>query len=355
MSKELATQNTSRYVQALYNIGAGSSGMGDRDLLKLSKDSGYWSFGQDAEPVDEKEDVFVVNPESFREGFVAFNEKDNDIAGTENGDVADFLWQLGSAPSLDDHEYDHPLPQPKNARAKPIKYQFQLAIDLVCIEGPNKGAQLLYKNGSQGCRDMLGKLAGEIARRKEAGAEDYVPEVALYAEDYMHRSYGRIWKPKMEILAWRTMDDDVTRDAPAPAKVEDKRAAAKPAKADRKRAPEKDVEEDAPRGRGRRDERGGEVDTSDARRRAKPRNVEPEEPEYEEEGNDEEPAVMSAKNDRAEREDRPRGRGRPEPEARGGRRERPARDEEPRGRGRRGESDPEEAPRERRAAGRGRR
>jgi hypothetical protein len=350
MSKELATQNTSRYVQALHNIGAGSSGMGDRDLLKLNKDSGYWSFGQDAEPVDEKEDVFVVNPESFREGYVAFNEKDNDIAETENGDLADFLWQLGSAPSLDDHEYEHPLPQPKNNRAKPIKYQFQLAIDLVCIEGPNKGAQLLYKNGSQGCRDMLGKLAGEIARRKENGAADYVPAVALYAEDYVHRSYGRIWKPKMEILEWYTMDDDVlTIAAPAaakPAKVADKRAAPKAARADRKGTPADDVEEGYPSGRGRRDERDREeVDA----RIGRSRNVEPDDPAVVED--------RRGRRDRDEREevaeDRPRGRGRPERDERPAR---PARDEEPRGRGRRDE-EAEEGPRGRRAAsgGRGRR
>lgn len=355
MSKELATQNTSRYVQALYNINAGSSSLDGRDILKLTAE-GMWTFGQDNAEVDEQEDVFVINPESFREGYVAFDDKNN-LAVTIDDKDADFLWQIGSAPAIEDHEEDNPLEQPKSSRAPRIEYRHQLAIDLVCIEGPNKGAQLVYKCTSQGGRKMLGKLAGEIARRKERGDEDYVPAVSLWADDYWSRKWGRtIWNPQADILDWYTMEDDVLKDA-APKeerkseKRDGKRAASKPARADRKSAPEKDVEEDAPRGRGRRDERGGKVDRKGRGVDFKEIEKEIDEPEYEE---DEAPEEVA--------ETRPRGRGRstggvdrgrPEPEARGrGRRER---GEEPRGRSPRNEEEEEEAPRRRAAGGRGRR
>src|SRR5690606_10203838 len=253
-----------------------------------------------------------------------------------------FLWQIGSAPAIEDHEEDHPLEQPKSNRAPRIEYQYQLAIDLVCIEGPNKGAQLVYKPTSQGGRKMLGKLAGEIARRKERGDDDYVPSIALWADDYYSRKWGRtIWNPQADILDWYTMEDDVLKETAKPARAEkavDKRAAAKPAKADRRSAREEPEEEAAPRTRSRRDERGGAVEREE--RRGRPAPVE--EPEEE---------------DEAETVDaRPRGRGRPEPEARGGRRERPARDAEPRGRRPARDEEPEEEERApRRAAGRGRR
>lgn len=358
MSKELATQNTSRYVQALYNINAGSSSLDGRDILKLTAE-GMWTFGQDNAEVDEQEDVFVINPESFREGYVAFDDKNN-LAVTLDDKDADFLWQIGSAPAIEDHEEDNPLDQPKSSRAPRIEYRHQLAIDLVCIEGPNKGAQLVYKCTSQGGRKMLGKLAGEIARRKERGDEDYVPAVSLWADDYWSRKWGRtIWNPQAEILDWYTMEDDVLKDT-APKeerkseKRDGKRAAAKPARADRKSARDEAVEEDAPRSRGRRDERGGEVEartTGPSRRTSKAQELAVEEPEYEEEDEAEDDAAEKRERenlDRVASQRERRGRGRPEPESRGKRpargddrrltrptREAEAEEEEDRGRGRR--------------------
>lgn len=270
-SKELATQSTSRYVQALYNINTGGGpSLDGRDILRMSKDDGYWSFGQDNTEIDETKDVFVINPNSFREGYVAFDEKANDIAETEDGDLADFLWPLGTSPSLEDHEYAHPLLQPARKGAKPLRYKFQLAVDLVCIEGPNKGAQLIYKNGSQGARDMLGKLSGEIARRMENGEEATVPSIALYAESYQHKTYGRIWKPKAEILDWFTLDDDVVRD-PAPKEEareerDDRKSSArtdrKTAKADRRGTRDQDEDEADTRSRSRRGRDDREVEDS---------------------------------------------------------------------------------------------
>lgn len=329
MSKELATQNSTRYVQALYNINAGSSSLDGRDILKLTAE-GMWTFGQDNAEVDEQEDVFVINPESFREGYVAFDDKNN-LAVTIDDKDADFLWQIGSAPAIEDHEEDNPLDQPKSSRAPRIEYRHQLAIDLVCIEGPNKGAQLVYKCTSQGGRKMLGKLAGEIARRKERGDEDYVPAVSLWADDYWSRKWGRtIWNPQAEILDWYTMEDDVLKETPEKA---EKRAAPKAARADRKSARDKDVEEDAPRGRGRRDERGGTVKAARDAGRARRDELE-----------DEEEAQLEEE----VAETRPRGRGRPEPETRGGRRGRPTREAE-------AEEEEDRAPRRRAAGGRGRR
>lgn len=224
MSRELTVKQDNGYLSAMEMMESEANSGGDRDILKLNKDDGFWSFGQEGAEVDEEQDVFVVDVTSLRKGYVCFTKK-FELAETVDGEPADFLYPLHLCPRADDFEDEHELAQPK--RGETLVWKVQFAVNLLCVEGPNKGAELIYKPSSVGGKKFIGKLAGEIARKMKS-SEAFVPAINLFAEPYQSANFGRIFNPKYAIVSWQT--EDATELAAPEDEGEDDTKSRKPAK-----------------------------------------------------------------------------------------------------------------------------
>lgn len=180
-----------------------SMGGDDTPILKIDKRTGEWSFGEENTYV-EKADLWAVHPFDIKHGYIAFDGRE--IAETDDGQKAEMLVPVtASLPHFDD------LPE-LNLRSKRKQgerhgWVFQMTLRLVCVEGPNKGAQVVYKPTSQGGLRCIGKMGQEIVRRLENEDEDkIVPVVELDSRPYESRTYGPQVSPLMHIIEWDRLD-----------------------------------------------------------------------------------------------------------------------------------------------------
>jgi hypothetical protein len=256
------------YVNALKAAAVAGGGDG-KPILKIDKRTGDWSFGEDDEPL-RKGDLLAINPLSFHHGYIAFTEK-GDRAETEDGQIADIscpisdpLTRMGDLPELS---------QPK--RGKPTEWKFTMSVEMAVVEGPNKGAEVIYKPTSRGGLKFLRLVVAEIARRMEAGKNEFVPVIELFHSTYEHKTYGTCVNPEFEIVDWVTMDAE-TFDAPvkdAPKKGNGK------AIAKRRDEPEEDEQPRGRKGREDRKTRDADEDEKPARNGRSDRRARDEEPE----------------------------------------------------------------------------
>lgn len=242
----------------------GGSDLEGKDLLVLDHKEGYWRFGQESGELTEK-DLLAVNPMSFQHGYVAFGKEG--MAVDLDGNPAQVMVSADfTMPNRDD------LPELELVRFKrgePERepdWKLCRSVDLVVVEGPNKGQELRYAPTSRGGTRMVLKLQAEVGRRFEAEDLQCVPLVELFAEPYKHRTYGKIFNPIAEIIEWTDLEDDGTTAQKHPKKGE---KTAKGAPVDTRkgsRDDEDDEPEDKPRGRRGRDEDNEPKRTTKGRR-----------------------------------------------------------------------------------------
>ena len=248
------------YAGALRNSTRAISDGNERDLLKCSDKDGTWAFGQESTLV-ERDDLWAINPVTIKHGYIAFDS--SEVALTIDEDRAEIVLPVTQPLP----EYDS-LPElsakPRKGR-DPVKWRFQMALEMVCVDGPNKGAEVVFKPTSMGGLRCVRMMVEEIARRFDEDHDTHVPVVELDSRSYMNRTYGKeIFNAQMHIVEWYGLDDDTFAG---------KKAAAKPAKAIAKAA-RADEEDDQPR-RGARTARAAETDrrgepVDQRRRRAAP-------------------------------------------------------------------------------------
>jgi len=64
---------------------------------------------------------------------------------------------------------------------------------------------LTFSTSSIGGRHALSKLCQQFDRHY-ANQDGMWPEVKLLSENYVHDQYGKIWKPKFQIVSWAYWD-----------------------------------------------------------------------------------------------------------------------------------------------------
>jgi hypothetical protein len=209
-----SVDNVRRYAGALRSSTRAISVGQDKDILKVDDKTGNWRFGQEDNATDYS-DLWAVNPLSVQHGYIAFDN--SDIAETVDGDKAEMLFPV----TQDLPEY-RDLPElyvrsSSKSKARgggnPVVWKFQMALEMVCVEGPNKGAQVVFKPSSMGGLRCVRLITEEIARRFDAeeteDAEQCVPVVELDSRSYYNKSYGKdIFNPVMHIIEWAGLDDE---------------------------------------------------------------------------------------------------------------------------------------------------
>lgn len=261
-----------KYAAAAYAAVAGVQlGNDGKPILKLDKDSGDWFFGQEDTPLH-KTDLLAVNPASFKHGFIAFDG--NAVAFDEDGEPAEILLPITQPlPYRDELPRLEEPKKKRNARGggdRTPRWMDQLAIELIVIDGKNKGAEMVFKPTSVGGLRMCAKLIGEVARRLDAGETDIVPLVELYSSSYNHRTFGEVFNPEHAIVEWKDFDDGdfvastSVKSRSGAEKADPKEKTRRGDDVDTRRSSRRDddQEERAPRGR-RAARRDDEVDDND--------------------------------------------------------------------------------------------
>lgn len=192
MSQDLMNPNDfiAGLTSAVDTISSSTGGMGT--LLRLLK-SGDWVYGP--EDIDvEKESQWAINPASIKQGFICWGE--GEVLGES-------MVSVTSPPIIkaDLKEYGAPW--------KP-----QVAFDLKCLSGEDKGESVVYKVTSVGGLKACQAVITAILKQIQGGADKFVPIVTLGVDSYKHKEYGRIYTPQLTIVKWTNMDVEPVAETP---------------------------------------------------------------------------------------------------------------------------------------------
>jgi len=165
----------------------------DVPFLRLLK-SGQWVYGQDSVEVEEGSE-WAVNPASLYHGYVAWTDDAQPTTEVLAERMVRYgVEELPSAAELG--------PPPSGSRG----WQKQLAVQLQCLTGEDRGQQVLYKGTSHGLKKLFAqKLIPAITQRLLERA-DPVAVVTLEAESYKHKKYGLVYSPIFQIARWASMN-----------------------------------------------------------------------------------------------------------------------------------------------------
>ena len=186
MSNQLAT--LSNLAGALTSATqAIATSAGNECYMRFTK-TGEWIFGAD-EVETEQGAKWAVNPESFVQGFQAW-DNDNNLKGEEYALVTAQPILLANLPDV-------------GAVWKPL-----IGCQLVCLDGEDAGQQVLFKVTSVGGTKTVSGLMRELIKRLNSPeiANGHVPVVELDCASYKHKKYGKIFTPTMRIVDWSKND-----------------------------------------------------------------------------------------------------------------------------------------------------
>jgi len=174
-------------------------------ILKMDK-TGHWVFGADQTEV-EKGSKWAANPFSFVHGYIAWGN--GEVLGEKLVPVSEPLPELEPAPAGANRGWE-----------------MQVGMMLVCTGGEDKDMQARFTTTSVGGKRAVQALAVAIADQVDTDQNNPVPLLILDNEQYMHKTYGRIFTPIFKIDRWMPMDTDtVNNEGGGDAEVE---AAAEP-------------------------------------------------------------------------------------------------------------------------------
>lgn len=183
---------------------------GDKQFLKMDKGNGDWLYGQD-ETVVEDESLWAVNPMSLLHGYISW-DKNQQVEGEL---MVPISRDVPSPDSLKVQGSSDGRPTGQNG------WQFQMSVDMVCINGDDAGTVVQYKQSSVGAMKAFRALVDAIGGQIEGGKDEIVPIVEMKSDSYKHKKYGKIFNPVFEITEWRTMDDTSPADGKAPAETKE--------------------------------------------------------------------------------------------------------------------------------------
>ena len=182
-----------------------TSSSSDFSYLKMTK-MGEWVYGAEETEVSH-DSVFVIDPMSYSQGYVAWSA-DGELIAEEMAVAGQPPITVAGLPPLSSGSWSP-----------------QVAFALKGIEGDQDGIQVLYKTSSQGGKEAIAELLAKIIARGRAGETDCCPVVILDNSDYKHKKFGKIFKPVLTVDEWLS----VPTSAPDVAAIVAPKAKAEPA------------------------------------------------------------------------------------------------------------------------------
>lgn len=169
------------------SVNAGAAGGGE--LYMMFTKFGEWVYGAEKTEVEEGSQ-WAINPEGFTHGWQAWDQ-DN----TSNGPSGEVM-----VPAT------QPMPSEADLPAVSGKWAKAIGVQMRCISGEDEGLQVLWKANSLGARKAYAEILQQVVIRIQAGKTDVVPVVELEADNYTHKTYGKIFTPAVNIVGWSDMD-----------------------------------------------------------------------------------------------------------------------------------------------------
>lgn len=169
---------------------------GDGAYLSFGKD-GTWTFGAENLEITD-EDQFIVDVESLSTGYVCWTDyskqelltkKKNEKLGVKMLTIAQGEVDYATLP-------DHGWPWRK-----------QVSFRGRFLNDPYAGRAAVYETSSGGGDDAYAALTAAIMAKLQAdvqgGSELAIyPIVSMKSSFYMHKTYGKTYKPVFDIVAW---------------------------------------------------------------------------------------------------------------------------------------------------------
>jgi hypothetical protein len=185
---EVALNNPAEMAAALQRAQAelGGGSRGGEAILRMDK-AGTWIFGAEANEPGE-DSLWAIHPFSLSHGWISW--ADGSPAGEMMVPITTPRPSLASLPEAPGDGWGE-----------------QFAVRMVCIRGEHKGTEVLFKGGSLGVRDAFADLTRNIAAQLGVAPDKPVPVVTLTTSSYLHKKYGRIYKPVLQVKYWAGMDD----------------------------------------------------------------------------------------------------------------------------------------------------
>jgi len=155
-------------------------------ILKLSR-SGQWEYGKESIGVDDAS-YWAWVPTSMQHGWVSWGD------GGREGEIMVPITQ--KSPPQED------LPQTAGGA-----WQRQYSVQLSGVKGPDTGELVQYIGTSSGLIDVFGKMTKAIIQQIR-GNRPMIPLIKLGTTHYVHKKYGKIYKPDISVVGWVHQEDD---------------------------------------------------------------------------------------------------------------------------------------------------
>ncbi len=168
---------------------AGANAAND-PYMKFSK-FGEWVYGAENTEVEEGS-IWAVNPLGFAHGYTAWGTKEHGTDGQNVGEVM--------VPATQ--------PMPQEGNLPPVKGEWSKAIGIQmrCTNGEDEDVQVMFKSNSYGGRKAYAAILQAVVARITTGNPECMPLVKLGADSYLHKTYGKIFTPVLEVVGWASHD-----------------------------------------------------------------------------------------------------------------------------------------------------
>lgn len=169
-------------------------------FLRMQKD-GVWVYGQEDIQV-ENGSLWAANPMSLQHGWTAWKKaKGQEKIDNSGGPVGEAMVALSA-----------PLP-PKETLADHMDvnapWEYQTSIEFLCLNGTDKGEQVVYKASSKGGINAMDDLIKAIGLQLDADETKPVPVVKFAFDTYNHKEYGKTYVPVLEVVDWIELTDKI--------------------------------------------------------------------------------------------------------------------------------------------------
>lgn len=165
----------------------------DVSYLKLDK-AGIWTYGSEEIEVEEGS-RWAINPATMATGFAAW-DKSAKVGEEMEAITSDNVVLRGNLPDVG------------------ASWSPQTAMQLKCLSGEDKGAEVLYSTTSKGGVKAFKTMVTAITARIESGNPGVVPIVEMQVDSYKHKKYGKIFTPELKVVDWLSMDAKEAPDTP---------------------------------------------------------------------------------------------------------------------------------------------
>jgi len=173
-------------------------GFGGKPLLRMLK-SGVWVHGQEDVEVQDGSQ-WAINPLSIMHGWVAWTNHPGNAKNTMVGEVM------------------APVFEPKPVKPLPADgwpFSEQRTFELKCMNGEDKGLEVLHKTSSIGGMRAVDDFLKALQAQLDTDPSCPCAVVTMQTGSYKHAKYGQIFTPEFRIVGFADMAGQMAGQAPA--------------------------------------------------------------------------------------------------------------------------------------------